>query len=130
MTWTKWPFIVSGTYDVLLAVAFLFFSGVIFHAAGVTPPNHPGYVQFPALMLLTFGAMFFQIARDPVRYRSMMPYGMALKAAYSATVFYYALTWGVPFMWVPFAWADLAFLILFGAAYRATDAAAPARTSA
>lgn len=126
MTWTKWPFILSGIYDGLIAIAFLFFSGAIFRAAGVTPPNHPGYVQFPALLLLTFAAMFFQIARDPVRNRSLIPYGMALKAAYCATVFYYAVTWGVPFMWIPFAWADLAFLILFIAAYRASAMRTPA----
>jgi hypothetical protein len=126
MTWTRWPFIVSGIYDGLLGLTFLFLSGAIFSWAGVQPPNHPGYVQFPALLLLTFAAMFFQIARDPVRYRSLMPYGMALKAAYCGTVFYYQLTWGVPFMWIPFAWADLAFLILFILAYRATPAQAPA----
>jgi hypothetical protein len=120
MTWTRWPFVLSGIYDGVLALALLLFTDAIFHWAGVQPPNHPGYVQFPALLLLTFAAMFFQIARDPVRYRSMMPYGMALKAAYCGTVFYYQITWGVPFMWIPFAWADLAFLILFIFAYRGT----------
>jgi len=36
-----------------------------------------------------------------------------LKLGYCGLVFYYMLTTGVPGMWVPWAWADLAFLVLF-----------------
>jgi hypothetical protein len=70
-------------------------------------------VQFPALLLIVFGAMFLRISRDPVRHRDLIPYGIGLKAAYSGTVFWYQLTTGVPFMWVPFAWLDVAFLAAF-----------------
>jgi hypothetical protein len=46
-TWgaIKALFIVSAIYDGLLGAAFLFASGSLFQWFGVTPPNHPGYVQ-------------------------------------------------------------------------------------
>ena len=77
------------------------------------PPNHFGYVQFPAILLLIFAAMFYRVAMDPVANRFIMLYGVGLKAGYSGLVFYYMLTAGIPSMWVPWAWADLVFLVLF-----------------
>ena len=119
-TWIKPMFIVAGLYDGVLGVAFLFFPMAIFAAYNVTPPNHVGYVQFPALLLLIFAAMFFRIASDPVRHRELIPYGVALKLAYSGSVFGHQLAGGIPFMWIPWAWADLVFMLLFIAAWNAT----------
>lgn len=111
--WIKPLFVLAGVYDGVLGIAFLCFSGVVFQKFGVTPPNHPAYVQFPALLLILFAIMFFQIATDPVRYRGLMLYGVGLKAAYSGVAFWYQLTGGVPSMWIPWAWCDLIFLLLF-----------------
>jgi len=83
----------------------------------VTPPNHPGYVQFPALLLVVFGLMFLAVAADPVRNRNLIPYGILLKAAYCGTVFWYWASTGIPDMWKPFAWCDLAFGLLFAFAW-------------
>ena len=118
--WIKSIFLIGGLYDAVLGMIFLAASGRIFAAFQVTPPNHPAYVQFPALLILLFGIMFLQIASDPLRFRSMMPYAVGLKVAYCGIVFYYQITQGLPFMWIPFAWTDLVFLVLFGAAYRLT----------
>jgi hypothetical protein len=57
--------------------------------------------------------MFFRIAADPVKGRELIPYGCALKVSYCGTAFFYQLTRGIPFMWIPWAWADLVFLALF-----------------
>ena len=84
----------------------------------VTPPNHPGYIRFPALILIIFGALFFQIAADPVRSRGLIWYGVALKVSYSGVVFWYQTHGGLPHFWVTFAWFDVAFLILFLLALR------------
>ena len=111
--WIKPFFIVAGLYDGVLGLAFVFFWGALFQAFGVVPPNHSAYVQFPALLLMIFAAMFFRIAADPVRNRGLILYGVALKVAYSGTAFWYQLTAGIPFMWIPWAWADLVFLVLF-----------------
>ncbi len=110
-------FVVAGVYEALLGLVFLIQPERVFAFFGVTPPNHNAYVQFPALLLLLFAALFFQVARDPQRGRILIPYGMGLKVAYCGTVFGYALTKGIPSMWVPWAWADLVFLVVFGLIY-------------
>jgi hypothetical protein len=75
-------FVAAGLYDGILGLAFVFFPAAIFAHYGVTPPNHYAYVQFPALLLIVFAAMFFRIATDPVRHRELILYGCGLKAAY------------------------------------------------
>lgn len=110
-------FIVAALYDGLLGVAFLFASGRLFEWYKVTPPNHPGYVQFPALLLLIFALMFLAVAWDPVRNRNLIPYGILLKAAYAGVVLYYWLTIDLPDMWKPFCIGDLTFLVLFAWAW-------------
>jgi len=116
--WIRPLFILAGLYDGILAVAFLFFASSIFQWFGVEAPNHPAYVKFPALLLLIFAAMFFRIASDPVKNRELILYGVGLKAAYSGTAFWYQITQGMPFMWIPWAWADVVFLVLFLLAWK------------
>jgi hypothetical protein len=115
---TRVVFFASGIYDGALGVAFLFFAPDLFRILNVTPPNHFGYVHFGALMLILFAAMFFQIASDPACYRSLILYGAGLKASYTGVVFWHQLHGGLPAFWIPWAWADLVFLILFLAAWR------------
>lgn len=122
--WIKPLFIIAGLYDAILAIAFLFFASALFDWFGVRPPNHFGYVKFPALLLLIFAAMFFRVASDPVKNRDLILYGIGLKIAYCGTVFWYQITKSVPFMWIPWAWADLVFLVVFVIAWKST---APAR---
>jgi hypothetical protein len=112
--------VIAAVYDGILGLAFLLLPTQLFRLFDVTLPNHLGYVRFPAILLILFAAMFFQIAADPSGRRQMMPYGMGLKLAYCAVVFGYAVTGGIPFMWIPWAWADLAFLVLFVVAWRET----------
>jgi hypothetical protein len=115
--WIKSVFALAAFYDGALGLAFLVAPLAIFRHFGVEAPNHLGYVQFPALLLLIFAAMFARIAADPVRRRELMPYGMGFKAAYCGAVLYHQLGDGVPAMWIPWAWADLGFLVLFAAAW-------------
>lgn len=118
LRWIRVLFSVAAIYDGILGVAFLAAPTWVFSLQGVEPPNHPAYVQFPALLLLVFAAMFLRIAADPVNRRELILYGCGLKVSYCATAFFYQLTSGIPFMWVPWAWADLAFLMLFILALR------------
>ena len=106
-------YIISGLYDAVLGLAFLVAPASIFAMYAVDPPNHMAYVQFPALLLILFGIMFFRIAMDPVKNRDLILYGCGLKVSYCSMVFYYMSTTGVPAMWVPWAYADLVFLVLF-----------------
>ena len=117
--WIKPLFVVAGVYDIVLGAASLVAPGPIFRAAGVTPPNHFGYVQFPALLVIIFGVMFLRIAADPAARREQILYGMGLKASYFGVVFWYQLNGSVPSLWIPWAWTDLAFFVLFYLAWRA-----------
>ncbi len=115
-------FMISGLYDGILGVLFLFMAPELFSYAGVTPPNHFGYIHFPALLLIIFGTMFIRISTDPVRWRELIWYGIGLKFSYSGVVFYHLLTQGLPFVWVPFAVVDIVFLAVFLYALRALKA--------
>ncbi len=113
-------FTIAALYDFIIGAGFLLLPEVIFSAFDVTPPNHPGYVQFPAALLMIFGLMFWRIAKNPQVYRHMIPYGIMLKIAYCGVVFGNWAMAGLPDLWKPFAFADLAFLVLFLSAFRAT----------
>lgn len=116
--WRKWLFYVAALYDGILGVVFFLLWPWVFRLFDVTPPNHAGYVQFPALMLVIFAFLFLRIGRNPAANRDLIAYGIGLKAAYSGLVFWYQLTAGVPGMWIPWAWIDVVFLVLFVAARR------------
>jgi hypothetical protein len=123
--WVRPLFVVAGLYDGILGLAFLIVPLQIFERYGVTPPNHLAYIQFPALLLVVFAVMFFRIATDPLGRRELMIYGCGLKGAYCATAFFYDITTGIPSMWIPWAWMDLAFLALFIAAWVQAGKAVP-----
>lgn len=120
--WRKGLFYVSALYDGLLGLVFLFFWPRIFEYFHVTPPNHPGYVQFPALLLIIFGLLFLQIAGDPAANRDLIKYGIYLKIAYVGIVFWYRFTTGIPTMWIWCACIDIVFLILFIIAIKGREA--------
>ena len=119
--WIAVLFYLGFLYDAILGLGFLLFPGPIFQSFDVTPPNHPGYVQFPAALLIVFGLLYLAVARNPVANRNLIPYGMLLKVSYCGVVFWYWFTTGIPGMWKPWALFDLVFLILFWWAYRALE---------
>ena len=100
-------FLVAALYDGLLGAAFLVAPGQIYQQAGVTPPNHWAYVQFPGALLLVFTWMFLAIARDPVANKNMIIYGILLKVSYCGIAFWYWFSAGIPGLWKPFALIDL-----------------------
>ncbi len=124
--WVALLFAVAALYDGLLGLVFLFGAEGLFARFGVTPPNHFGYVQFPAALLVVFGLMFAQVARDPAANRNLIPYGILLKASYCGVVFCHWFAAGLPGLWKPFAIADLVFGVLFAAAWLALGRRAPA----
>jgi hypothetical protein len=110
-------FYLAALYDGVLGAAFLIAAPVLFEWVGVTPPNHFGYIHFPAALLIVFALLFLTIARRPEVNRHLIPYGILLKISYCAVVFYHWFTAGIPFIWKPFAIVDVAFLVLFVWAY-------------
>jgi hypothetical protein len=106
-------FFIAALYDGMLGAAFLLFSDALFSGFSVTPPNHPGYVQFPAALLIVFAIMFTSIAIDPIKNRTLIPYGILLKVSYCGVILSHWLTGGIPNMWKPFCVSDLIFLAAF-----------------
>ena len=106
-------FTIAALYDGLLGLAFILSGEKLFAWFNVTPPNHYGYIYFPAWLLVIFAVMFIQIAQDPVKYRHLITYGIFLKMAYCGVVGYYWFTVNLPDMWKPFWVFDGVFLVLF-----------------
>ena len=115
--WISPLFALAALYDGLLGFLFLAAPLYAFEVSGVTPPNHVGYVQFPAALLLIFGLIFVAIARDPVGNRPLILYGIMLKVAYCAVAASHWLTTDIPWLWKPFVWIDLVMGVLFIWAY-------------
>jgi len=110
-------FLSAAVYDGILGIAFLFASAPVFRWFSVTPPNHFGYVHFPAALLVVFAIMFLAVARAPAKNANLILYGILLKVAYCGVAFYHWGTGGIPGMWKPFAFFDLVCLFLFVAAH-------------
>ena len=123
--WIPPFFVIAGLYDGLLGGFFLFAHEAVYRWQSVELPNHPGYVQFPAALLIVFGIMFLVIAKDPIRNRNLIPYGILLKASYCGTVGFYWFTTGLPDMWKPFCIADFCFMLLFIWAWKALGKGTP-----
>jgi hypothetical protein len=116
--WLRPLFLLAAAYDGILGLAFIFAPASIFAMYGVEPPNHMAYVQFPAMLLVLFAIMFYQIAMNPVGNRNLILYGCGLKVSYCSLAFWYMFTTSIPSMWVPWAYADLVFLVLFILSWR------------
>jgi hypothetical protein len=118
-------FLIAAIYDGILGLAFLLAPSRLFDAFEVMPPNHWGYVQFPAALLVVFAILFLAGARDPQNNRNLIPYGILLKIAYCGVVAWHWASAGIPGMWKPFAVADLFFGVFFAWAYFRIASAGP-----
>ena len=109
----KTLFIISALYDFILGIIFLIGFKQIYNYFNITLPNHDGYVQFAAALVTIFGIGFWFVAQDPQRNRDIIRMGILLKLSYSGVVFYHTALGNLPWIWQPFAWFDVIFLILF-----------------
>ena len=114
-------FYLAAGYDGLLGIIFVLAPYSLYRGAGIEPPNHLGYVQFPALLLIIFAWMFWQIGQRPLQNRNLIPYGIGLKIAYCAVVLGHWFASGIPSMWKPFAIFDILWALLFFVAYRTLE---------
>lgn len=114
-------FRVAAIYDGLLGAVFFVAPNWPFHQFNILEPNHPAYIQFPGALLMIFAVMFNKIAHEPSQYRHLIPYGIALKAAYCSLAFWYWINQGIPNMWKAFAIIDLVMGVLFYRAYKSDE---------
>lgn len=110
-------FAVAAVYDFLIGLVFLAAGPWLFEQSGIPAPNHWGYIQFAALMLMIFGLMFVAVAVDPVGQRNLIRYGLLLKLSYCGLVGYYWATSGAPTLFKPFVVIDAVMYVLFLVSY-------------
>ena len=116
--WIRVLFAIAALYDFVIGLTFLVNGSGLFAATGVPQPNHWGYIQFGAILLMIFGLMFAAVAINPSGNRNLIPYGMLLKIGYVSLVGYYWYNTGVPWLFQPFFYIDLVMLVLFTIAYK------------
>ena len=110
-------FFIAAVYDGILGCIGLVFPLWLFNMFQVPPPNHLGYVQFPALLLIIFAILFLNIAFEPEKNKQLIIYGILLKVSYCAVIFSHWFLGNMPAMWIPFAFFDVVFLLTFVWAY-------------
>lgn len=118
----RYVFIAACIYDGLLGLAFLLVPRMVYDLFKVEYPNHMGYIQFPALLLIIFSIMFWDIAKDPEHNRNLIFYSILMKLAYASVVLAYWIGSYIPDMWKPFALADIVFAVLFYYVYKGATA--------
>lgn len=111
--WIKLLFLFAALYDLFFGLLFLLFHGSVYRMLELTLPNHVGYVQFGAALVTIFGIGFWFVYRDPLRNRDIIKMGVLLKLSYSSIVLGHQFLGTVPWIWIPFAWIDLAFAVGF-----------------
>jgi len=116
--WIKPLLLLAAAYDLILGLAALLAFKPIYQRFAVTLPNHAGYVQWGAAVVIVFGIGFWLAAMNPARNRDIIVMGVLFKLAFAGTVLGHDFLGSVPTIWVPFAWADLAFALLFMAMLR------------
>lgn len=106
-------FYICAAYDGLLGILFLLMPMFVYDLYNITPPNHLGYIQFPAMILITFAIMFIQIASEPQKNINLIPFGILLKISYCFMTFGHWAIGDIPSIWKLFAIFDTLFGILF-----------------
>jgi hypothetical protein len=109
-------YLVSGLYDFLLGVGFLFFYPYLFKITGMNIPENPSYLTFCAFMIMVFGILLFMISSNLEGSRRLVIYAIFVKFSYIATVLYYYFAVGTQYVDPPFllfAGFDFVFALLF-----------------
>jgi hypothetical protein len=90
MRFARWVFLVAGIYGLIVVTPQYFMEGVIARTTG--PITHPEYFYGFIGVVVAFQLVFLVVARDPVRFRPIMPacvvekltFGVAAWALYAA----------------------------------------------
>ncbi len=104
-------FLFAAVYDALLGLLFFFFHPQIYAWFGITPPNHPGYVQLPAIFISIMGLADYYVYLDIVRNRDIVKIRILMKLAYSLLCFYHYVFGSLPTLWVNIAVFNVVFIV-------------------
>ncbi|HTY13902.1 MAG TPA: hypothetical protein VMD02_06960 [Candidatus Omnitrophota bacterium] len=117
--WIKALFMFVGAVEFAVGGLFIFFPMQVYAWSGMARSVPPEYIQFPALLIMVFGLMMFNIASDPAKNRNLIFYCILFKAALCSVVVYNWAFGEISSLWKIFLGFDLAYLIGFILALRA-----------
>ncbi|MFA5103946.1 MAG: hypothetical protein WC527_02065 [Candidatus Margulisiibacteriota bacterium] len=117
--WIPPVFYLATAYDGILGAIGLLAPVQIYKRFDVPLPGHMGYIYFLSLLMILVAVMFFNIARDAMANKNLIFYGILAKTSFCLVVFGYLLFGNIPALFVPFAFLDLLFIVLFVLAGRA-----------
>ena len=117
-------FLFAAIYDGLLGLAFFLFYTHIYAWFGITLPNHPGYVQLPALFIAIMGLADYYVYRNIMRNRDIVKIRILMKLAYSLSCFSHYFFGSLPTLWVNIAVFNFVFLAPYILFLRASAASA------
>lgn len=113
-------FLLTAIFNFVLAIAYGLFYKAIYHWADVELPNHPVYMQLPAVFIFLFGIGMLFVVYDPLGNRPIMLLGALMKTGYATVILGNFFFNTMPVMYVVYASCDLTHAVFFLAAYLAT----------
>jgi len=117
--WVRAVFICSGLFESFNGIVFLVIPGKIFQALNLALPADIELMQLVSLITLVFAVMYFNIARNPIANRNLIPYGILGNISFCLVVFGHRLTGEMPDAWVFTAFINIVFLTGFILSYKA-----------
>jgi hypothetical protein len=117
-SWLPLLFSFVGCVEFVIGGLFIFLPDQLFNyfALGLRPDTQ--YLQLPAVLIMVFGWMMFNVAKEPQKNLNLILYINLFKAGFISVVIYNWLTKGLPWLWLSFVGFDLVYLAGFLAAYR------------
>lgn len=124
MNFARWMFGLAGTYGLLLLLPYYFMEDLI---GREYPPaiTHPEFFYGFVGTAAAWQVAFLVIARDPMRYRSLMPAAILEKATFGFAAIWLFQQGRIPASVLAFAGIDLLLGLGFVAAFVATGNARP-----
>ena len=104
-------FLFAAIYDALLGLSFFLFYERVYGWFAITPPNHPGYVQLPAIFIAIMGLADYYVYLDIVRNRDIVKIRILMKLAFSLLCFYHYFFGSLPTLWVSIAVFNFVFVV-------------------
>ena len=120
-------FLFAAIYDALLGLSFFLFYERIYARFVITPPNHPGYVQLPAIFIAIMGLADYYVYLDIDRNRDTIKIRTLMKLAFSLLCFYHYFFGSLPTMWMNIAMFNFVFIIPYLLFLRAGPTRAPSK---
>lgn len=112
----KWIFRIAGIYGLVVMIPIAFAEKLI---EQVMPPvvNHPEFFYGFVLLNISWQVLYLFLARDPLQYRLMMLPAFLAKASAPFVLILLVLQNRISTQWIPTAFIDGIFAMLFVIAY-------------